>query len=205
MGRALAIMSEGAWETPLGTVPIDTISRPVSSSAARFFTKIRRHTATSTPSKSSYRFCRCANPGSGSFRSRSEPSVRSSRTTRRTHCGCDRGAERSGADRRLERYESLRIRRRHAREGSPAIEPISPWMPRALRSGHATERQHVRLRSAVAMLTAAKKLEPSPRSWSNMRPRATFPATATSRWVRRRGSFLRPWIENISPIAGSIL
>jgi hypothetical protein len=122
MGRPLAIVSEGAWETPLGDVPIDTdFAAALKQRNARFFRKIQPPTVPNTPQKSSYPFCKCASPNSSSFPSLSAAeSSNRSRTTRPRHRRCHRQTDSVRPHRRLQRHESLRVRHHNAREGPPA-------------------------------------------------------------------------------------
>ena len=63
MGHALAMMSEGAWETPLGDVPIDADLRAgTESSASRACRKIPPRIEPSMPQKSNFPSCSLRQP-----------------------------------------------------------------------------------------------------------------------------------------------
>ena len=148
VGRALAIMSEGAWETPLGDVPIDN----------SFADALKQRCPLLQEDSAAHRSEHAAEVELPFLQVRQTPaqvrshraghrSVRSSRATRRSHCGRDCGAERPSPDRRLQRHEPLRIRRHHPREGPQRDRANSrPRRPRPLRCGHPAAHQHVRLR-----------------------------------------------------------
>ena len=67
MGEPLAIMSRGAWHTPLGDVPVDSALADALKTAMPLLTKIRRHIVTNMSSKCSCRSCRFCGPASRIF------------------------------------------------------------------------------------------------------------------------------------------
>ena len=147
MGRALAIMSEGAWQTPLGDVPIDA---ELAGALKLRFPALQEDSAAHRAEHAAeveLPFLLLRQPELEVRPHRSgDRAIRGARTTRQSFGRRNRGAERSRSDRRFERYESLRVGRGDTGKGSPGDRAHSyAGSARTLRCGHATEHQHVRL------------------------------------------------------------
>ena len=151
MGEPLAIMSEGAWHTPLGDVPIDEeLAAELKSAHAACSPKTRRRTASSMRWKCSFPFCRCWRQdfkfvpiavGTSNFEALSALGVVD------RQCVAPKQGER-GPGHCFQRHEPLRERQRYPGERPQSHRSVSgARSPRTVRRRARGRYQHVRIRS----------------------------------------------------------
>ena len=160
MGEPLAIMSEGAWHTPLGDADIDEGLRQNSSSTCRSSRRTTKLTAPNTRWKSSSRFCKSSRRDFDLFPSPSAPVISMCWALSASQSEIRWRNERQPLSRhRLQRHEPLRERRVTRVKDRRAIDPMLALDPRglydAVRDGNISMCGYG---PAVVMLTAAKKL-----------------------------------------------
>ena len=119
MGRALAIMSQGAWQTPLGDVPIDA---ELAAALTQRFPALNEDSAAHRAEHAievelPFLLMRQPRAQVRPYRAR-HPGLRHSRSTRQSPGRCDRSRTRSRAARRVKRHEPLRVGFGYAGEGS---------------------------------------------------------------------------------------
>ena len=158
-GEPLAIMSAGAWRTPLGDVPID--EELAADLKARFplLTEDEAAHRFEHALEVQLPFLQVLRPEfASSHHSRDWP-LRSAERTGSRHRAAIRGSRRAGTGHCLQRHEPLRERCRDTREG-PARHRPDPGArsARALRSGARSNISMCGYGPTVAMLTAALKL-----------------------------------------------